>query len=621
MKKRFFALLLTGLVCLLAVNRVGAQSAARVQVAKGTIKPGDLVVYDLPGMQEGDTVYIAMSSLSGNLDPLVGVANANGDLVGSLLSFQEDLQQALVDGANSRVALAETLDSYLLAWDDDSGAGHDAALRYTFPAGGDYRLLLSGGVANLGWQTFGEYRLLLGLNAPQVLDGEDTPAGEPFAFLNIEAVAPNWAVQLAGGTLSPEKSETYFPLRSFQPGDTLYISISASNGDLKPVLYLEDFSGKRVADVNVLGQADGGTTQYTFGGDTSGYILRLRSCCNQTGEYRLLVGVNAPEVLSGQAEPAGQPILQLPTIVYSGVRLQQITFVDQKSENYGVVATLQMEWDDPTLAFSPDDCRCRIKTYLDKDVEGFINSVQSRWPGFTFFNQQDNRWTQIRSVYVRADGHATYLERFTTKMQAPDFDFRRFPFDKQKFFIHTDLLFPEEAYTMAELEGYTQVGSQLGEEEWYITNWNTEISSLRANTEYTTSRFSFRFEARRHLDYYMFRIFVPILLILVVSWITFFLRDFSKRVDVSSGNLLAFIAFNFTISGDLPRLGYMTFMDAVLISAFIVTALVVVFNVILRRMEISGKGDLARRLDGPMVWLYPLSYVLAVGGVVLLFFR
>jgi uncharacterized membrane protein len=46
---------------------------------------------------------------------------------------------------------------------------------------------------------------------------------------------------------------------------------------------------------------------------------------------------------------------------------------------------------------------------------------------------------------------------------------------------------------------------------------------------------------------------------------------------------------------------------------------VLILNVILKRLEISGKEELAQRLDRYMVWIYPISYVIAVFTVSVLF--
>lgn len=83
--------------------------------------------------------------------------------------------------------------------------------------------------------------------------------------------------------------------------------------------------------------------------------------------------------------------------------------------------------------------------------------------------------------------------------------------------------------------------------------------------------------------------------------------------------MLLFIAYNFTISNDLPRLGYMTFMDAILITGFIVTALVVVISVFLKRMIEAEKKKFVRRVDKYVITFYPVAYIIGVILVAMLF--
>jgi hypothetical protein len=93
-----------------------------------------------------------------------------------------------------------------------------------------------------------------------------------------------------------------------------------------------------------------------------------------------------------------------------------------------------------------------------------------------------------------------------------------------------------------------------------------------------------------------------------------------KRIEIVGANLLLFIAFNFTVAGDLPKLGYLTFMDRIMISTFVMTAVIFAYNVYLRWLDMNEKKELAERLDDLVIWIYPLAYIIGFFGAILLRF-
>ena len=254
-------------------------------------------------------------------------------------------------------------------------------------------------------------------------------------------------------------------------------------------------------------------------------------------------------------------------------------------------------------------------------VSEFVNWTidnDQLWPEFILFNQQGNRWSQNEIIQVQQDGQGSYFERFSVTLQAPDFDFRKFPFDSQDFYIRVQSLFSEDIYFYQDLEGASKLGEQLGEEEWQVTDFDTIIDTVDNFGE--RSLFSFHFSAQRALTFYIIRIFIPLALIILVAWITFFLKNYTRRIEITVGNLLLFIAYNFTISDSLPKLGYLTFMDVLLVSTFIISVVVVAFNVYLRRLEVNGKEDIAQKVDQYTIWIYPIAFIVTFGSIYWYFF-
>lgn len=578
-----------------------------VQVLSGRLEAGQSVLFALPGLKAGTQLRFRAEGLDGSLDPLLAVLKPGLDLERARIDYRERYQRLRAGRTEDPAAYAALLDEYVLAQADDSAGGYAADLDFTVPADGDYRLLLSASPLRPG---FGGYRL--------------TIAGEE-GIAAVSVLAGVWGgdarVQATGLAFTGDEPWRYVELRPVQAGETLQVRLEAVDGaPLPPQLLLLDYGDKPLATASTSTSTAAParlTLTHEFRSADPAPRLRIARPDGASGaQYRLLLGIDTAAFGDGPVEPLGRPLLQVPIEVQVGVRMDQITGVDQRGENFGAVASLRMDWTDPALAFNPESCGCRLKTFGGDAFAQYVQQHGALWPEFVVFNQQGNRWAQKRLVVLRPDGSAQYYERFSTTLQAPDFDFRRFPFDTQRFFIRVELIAPEWKFRFVELPGYSGLGRQLGEEEWVTTGFDTRISSETETTGLPVSRFSYGFTAERHLNYYAYRIFLPVLVIIVIAWVTLFLRDYGKRVEVAGGNLLLFIAFNFTISSDLPRLGYLSFLDTLLLSAFVVTGCMFVLAVYMRRLEAGGASAVLQRIDGWVIWLYPLAYVLGIGAIV-----
>ncbi len=593
-----------------------------MQELNGIIEPGEIIIYDLPSLVKGQHLYVYATATRGNLDPIVAVTDTDFHPDVLEADFEGALDSALLAGEDPFEAIEQVRDMHALAWDDDSGGGLSAALEYAIPQDGDYRLVIRGALSVGGSLTAGDYRMQVGLDAPKVLDGEALATGDTIAILNIDATPPGIGVQELTGTLSEEKPSTFLELNDFKEDDILYVFIEATSGNLAPTLVLANFANKPLRSSNLDGKRAQASLEYTFPTDSRNYLLEIGSCCEDSnptyGDYRLILGANAPEVLAGQADVDGRLVARQPIEVGIGLVLEQIIEVNQQSEFFATVANLSMEWTDPSLAFNPEDCQCDFKIYSEEQFKDFLSTTNSKWPDFSFKNQQGNRWTQNRNVILFHNGKAVYTERFTTDFQV-DFDFQQFPFDTQEFFIRIDSIFPEEFYTYYNLDQVSSVSSDTGEDEFILQDLSVDISNTSTSNGIVSS-YIFSFEAPRHLSYYIFRIFVPILLIIIISWVTFFLKNYTHRIEVASANLLLFIAFSFSLADNYPRLGYLTFLDAVMAIMFITNALVIVYNVWLRRLEMNDKVDMLERVDDILDWVYPLIYVVLLIGLVIWFF-
>ena len=355
-------MLLMALTLILFQSFSTSAQNGQIQVFDGEVSADESVVYfDLFDMQQGDTLYIS----------------ANSDTI------------------DTYVILCDINCEEFFAENDDIDAGnYNSLLEYTFTASGDYSVAVLDCCDDTA---SGDFSLVLGLNAPEVLSGVGTPAGEPFAVRygtpstdasNQQpiAISTDTAVQEFYAIVSEDIPVSYFDLFGMRAGQTIYLY--AESDDIDTQLILCDIDCEEGFAENDDIDVDGGNynsaLQYTFEADGD-YSIAITDCCSETAEgiFRLLIGYNAPDVLNGTAFPTND-IIAIP---------YEPTFVDFN--------TIE---DEPTTS-SPLIEFIRNNSGQVQQLYGAVD-VNNEFVYFDIFEAQAN---QTLYLYVESSNIDTYM--------------------------------------------------------------------------------------------------------------------------------------------------------------------------------------------------------------------
>lgn len=261
---------------------VWGQTAPQIQEFYAQISPDTPNSYfDLYGMEAGQTVYLYAESEA--FDPLVAICD---------IECEE-----------------------ILARNDDAFEGNsNSALEYTFPEDGDYSVVVTDCCDEAAE---GVFRLQISLNAPEVLEGTALATGAEIAipyeptFIDMSReFTTTEQVQEFIGAVSPATPFLYYDLFDIPAGQTIYLYLESEAID--PRLVICDINCDEVIAENDDLASDNfnSALEYTFEADGD-YSIAVSDCCNREtaeGDFRLLVGYDAPAVLTGEAVPNGAEI-------------------------------------------------------------------------------------------------------------------------------------------------------------------------------------------------------------------------------------------------------------------------------------------------------------------------
>jgi hypothetical protein len=211
------------------------------------------------------------------------------------------------------------------------------------------------------------------------------------------------------------------------------------------------------------------------------------------------------------------------------------------------------------------------------------------------------------------DHRIDFLGRFSTPM-----DFQRFPFDTQRlkisiesFLEQTDQLrfVPNQVKTRADPDSaggdLNLIGIRASVTQSAVSGWDENFS-----------RYVLELAVERNVNFYIWRVIVPIMIIVMISFALFFvdIASYHDRVGIAMACLLACVATQFAISFTLPRISYLTPIDRFFVWTYISIGLGVALSTWVKVLE--GRGNEQwRRIDFHSRWLSPLVFF---GGVAII---
>ena len=163
------------------------------------------------------------------------------------------------------------------------------------------------------------------------------------------------------------------------------------------------------------------------------------------------------------------------------------------------------------------------------------------------------------------------------------FNLRSFPFDKQvlKYKIVGDnwdltklQLYPQQ-FTYETLNNFMKKDDIPG---WSKERYNLEKFFHRDTVDplnFGRDGILINIELERKHGYYIFKVILPIVLILFVCWSAVWIshREIEARLTITIVCLLSLIAYNFVIDEELPKLEYLTVMDWIVLTSYVYATL------------------------------------------------
>jgi hypothetical protein len=236
------------------------------------------------------------------------------------------------------------------------------------------------------------------------------------------------------------------------------------------------------------------------------------------------------------------------------------------------------------------------------------------WRPELIFVSQQKIWDTIPDVLnVYADGTVIYRRRIWGPFSQPLY-IRDFPFDSQTFSVRLACLgtLPGEVDFIADPTVKSGFAPEFSLPDWEIRDWHLDFSDYQPFSEsVSVPSFALIFDAVRHSRHYLLKVILPMVLIVAMSWVVFWINPehASTQIGVATTSMLTLIAYRFIIGTRLPPVPYLTRMDTFILWSTLIVFAALAQAVVTAQLAGRKRGMLAHRIDAWCRTLFPLIFI------------
>ena len=287
-----------------------------------------------------------------------------------------------------------------------------------------------------------------------------------------------------------------------------------------------------------------------------------------------------------------------PTVVTADIYILDIDEVNTASQSFDANVFIELSWQDPRLVHKGEG----------KEVKQY-GEIWS--PQIVITNMQRTWKTYPDRLMVSPNGTVSYTQRYWGSFSQP-LRLKDFPFDRQNFTIQlaTTAYTPDELQIVAKPEN--GIADNLSVADWTVTNFRSSDEPFSISTSsLKLASITAVVEAERKSDYFLIKVILPLIFIVMMSWVVFWIdpKESSTQISVAITSMLTLIAYRFAVGVDIPKISYLTRLDF-----FILGGTVLVFTSLIEVVVTStyakiGHVDRAQRIDNWARILFPVAFV------------